>query len=362
MLSIFKNKRVLVTGHTGFKGSWLSAWFLELGAEVIGLSIDVPTDPAHFYVAQLDKRMTNIFGDVRDLAICQKAINENKPDFVFHLAAQPLVRKSYTDPLATFEVNMLGTLNILESLRMSNHPCTAVFITSDKCYDNVEQLWGYRENDKLGGKDPYSGSKGAAELVIRSYAESFFAKDESQVKVAVGRAGNVIGGGDWAEDRIVPDAMRSWSQQKTLVIRNKQATRPWQHVLEPLSGYLVLAAKMSSQKELNGEAFNFGPNSDQNFSVGELLTKVKEFLPDLNWEEEVQSVRPYEANLLKLCCDKALHILDWKPSLTFNENILLTTEWYNAYYSGNTNICDVTGKHIAAYIEKAKQNGAGWAL
>lgn len=361
MLSIFNKKRVLVTGHTGFKGSWLTAWLLQLGAEVIGLSIDIPTEPSHFYVAQLDKRITNIFSDVRDFSLCQAAIYKHRPDFVFHLAAQPLVRKSYIDPLATFEVNMLGTLNMLESLRKSNHPCTAVFITSDKCYDNIEQLWGYRENDKLGGKDPYSGSKGAAELVIRSYAESYFANDDSHVKVAVGRAGNVIGGGDWAEDRIFPDIMRSWSQQEMLFIRNKQSTRPWQHVLEPISGYLVLASTLALKKELNGEAFNFGPDSDQNFTVGELLTKVKEFLPDLKWEEEVQVVRPYEANLLKLCCDKSLHMLEWKPSLTFNENISLTTEWYNAYYSGKTNMSDVTSKHIAKYIDNAKQNGAVWA-
>lgn len=360
MLSVFSNKKVLVTGHTGFKGSWLSAWLLELGADVLGLSVDIPSNPSHFEVIELDKRILHIVGDVRDANTCISIIKEHQPDFVFHLAAQPLVRQSYTDPAYTFETNMLGTLNILEGLRLSNHACNAVFITSDKCYDNVEQIWGYREDDKLGGKDPYSGSKGVAELIIRSYAASFFQKEDSKVKVAVGRAGNVIGGGDWADDRIVPDIVRAWSENKIVNVRNKQSTRPWQHVLEPLSGYLVLAANLSENSKLNGEAFNFGPDSDQNFSVEKLLENFQSFLPGLRWEEEIHLAKTYEATLLKLCCDKALHLINWRPSLSFSENVSMTAVWYSEFYSSNGDMKDITINQINNYMQKARMKGNSW--
>jgi CDP-glucose 4,6-dehydratase len=255
---------------------------------------------------------------------------------------------------------MYGTLNMLEALRLSMHNCTAVFITSDKCYDNVEQLWGYRENDVLGGKDPYSGSKGAAELVIRSYVASFFGVG-SPVRLAVGRAGNVIGGGDWAEDRIVPDAVRAWSAGQTLQIRNPKATRPWQHVLEPLAGYLTLAAKLSQGEKLRGEAFNFGPPSDQNYSVAELLAAMSQHWPNATWKDVSAPDAVYEAGLLKLCCDKALHRLGWKPLLTFSENVSMTAKWYRDFYGGNLNIWETTKTQIAEYQVFGLNRAAVWA-
>jgi len=360
MLTHFRNKTVLVTGNTGFKGSWLSAWLVKLGARVVGLSLDIPSKPAHFSAANMDLHLTHIWGDVRDPVVCQAAIRDHAPDFVFHLAAQPLVRKSYSDPLFTFQSNVLGTLNMLEALRLSCHPCTAVFITSDKCYDNVEQAWGYRENDRLGGKDPYSGSKGAAELVIRSYAATFFASSGSPVRVAVGRAGNVIGGGDWAEDRIVPDAMRAWSLETNVLIRNPRATRPWQHVLEPLVGYLTLAARLYANSNLNGEAFNFGPAADQNYSVSELLNALRGYWPAASWQDGSDPNAPYEAGLLKLCCDKALHMLGWKPILSFEENVAMTSEWYRNFYDGDCDIWALTQRQIAHYERLAADQHAIW--
>ena len=270
----FNGKKVLVTGHTGFKGSWLTAWLLRLGSAVVGLSDSIPTSPAHFESAKMDARLSHHIGDVRDLNLVTRLIKEEQPDFVFHLAAQPLVRRSYFDPHLTIETNVMGTANILEALRLTQHPCTAIIVTSDKSYDNVEQIWGYRENDPLGGRDPYSASKGAAELVVKTYAQSYFSAADSPVKVAVGRAGNVIGGGDWAEDRIVPDCVRAWSRGESVEIRHPQATRPWQHVLEPLSGYLLLALSLAHDADLNGEPFNFGPPAQQNYAVAELLDKI----------------------------------------------------------------------------------------
>ncbi|EFA74422.1 CDP-glucose-4,6-dehydratase [Raphidiopsis brookii D9] len=353
MLQAFTNKSVLITGNTGFKGSWLTAWLLRHGAKVIGVSKDVPSQPSHFESANLESRITHIWGNIEDLETCQQLIQQYQPDFIFHLAAQPLVRLSYREPHATFTTNVVGTLNILESLRLSTHACTAILVTSDKCYDNVEQVWGYRETDRLGGKDPYSGSKGAAELVIRSYAESYFSSNDSLVKVAVGRAGNVIGGGDWAGDRIIPDTIRAWSSDQPVLIRNPHATRPWQHVLEPLSGYLTLAVKLPNNPLLNGESFNFGPAADQNYTVGNLLDAMRQHWKNRDWIDCSNSPSPYEAGLLKLCCDKAMHCLGWKPTLNFDETVALTTEWYQKHYSGH-NTWQVTQEQIAHYEERIK--------
>ena len=266
--NFYKDMKILITGHTGFKGSWLSAWLSQLGAKVIGLSDRVPTDPAHYNFSRgyLD---SDLRIDIKDADAVFSTINEIQPDFVFHLAAQPIVLESYKNPLNTFNTNVMGTGNVLDALRRSNHKCTAIMITSDKCYDNVEWTYGYRETDRLGGKDPYSGSKGAAELVIHSYVESFFKKPESNVSIGIGRAGNVIGGGDWAPYRIIPDYVQAWSKSKKPEIRSPFATRPWQHVLEPLSGYLSLATSLINDNDLNGEAFNFGPPSYQNHTVKE---------------------------------------------------------------------------------------------
>jgi CDP-glucose 4,6-dehydratase len=359
-LGIFKNKVVLITGNSGFKGSWLTAWMLQLGAKVVGLSLNLPSAPAHFSVAGLEGRIAHVWGDIRDVDICCSVINEHRPDFVFHLAAQPLVLRSYSDPHETFATNAGGTLNLLEALRLSGHPCTAVFITSDKCYDNVEQLWGYRENDRLGGKDPYSGSKGAAELMIRSYAASFFGGD-SPVRVAVGRAGNVIGGGDWADDRIVPDAVRAWSAGETLAIRSPRATRPWQHVLEPLAGYLTLAARLAADPTLRGEAFNFGPPSDQSYSVSALLEEMRSHWLGAKWQDTSEPGAVYEAGLLKLCCDKALHRLSWQPLLSFAENVAMTVDWYRAYYGKSSDIWELTQSQINHYQRLGSERGAIWS-
>lgn len=360
MFSSFKNSTVLVTGNTGFKGSWLSAWLLQLGAKVVGLSLNVPSLPAHFLAAGLSGHVEHLWGDLRDLQTCVSIVTKYRPDFVFHLAAQPLVRRSYLDPHETFATNVGGTLNILEALRISGHPCIAIFITSDKCYDNVEQVWGYRENDRLGGKDPYSGSKGAAELLIRSYAASFFS-GESQMRIAVGRAGNVIGGGDWADDRIVPDAVRAWSKGIVLNIRNPCATRPWQHVLEPLAGYLTLASHLTVDRSLCGESFNFGPLSDQSYSVSELLEEMRHHWSGASWLDISEPGAVYEAGLLKLCCDKAIHRLSWRPLLSFTENVALTADWYRSYYRGSSDILELTQSQIQRYQEWGRVRGAVWA-
>lgn len=358
----FHGKKVLVTGHTGFKGSWLTAWLLRLGASVSGLSDCVPTSPAHFDAASMSERLSHHLGDIRDPDLVKRLIKEVRPDFVFHLAAQPLVRRSYIAPHLTIETNVMGTANVLEALRLAQHPCTAIIVTSDKSYDNVEQVWGYRENDALGGKDPYSASKGAAELIVKTYAHSYFAAADSPVKVAVGRAGNVIGGGDWADDRIVPDCVRAWSRGESVEIRYPRATRPWQHVLEPLSGYLMLAISLANDPNLNGEPFNFGPPAHQNFAVAELLDSIKEHWPGATWKDVSGTSSFHEAGLLKLCCDKALHKIGWRPVMDFAETIRLTSSWYRSFYElSGIDVWDLTQHQIAEYELFAKERCAIWA-
>lgn len=358
----FKGRRVLVTGHTGFKGSWLTAWLLKLGAKVAGLSDGIPTEPSHFVTTGLKERIEHHIADLRDAATVEAIIHETRPDYVFHLAAQALVRRSYASPLATFHTNILGTAHLLEALRGLDKPCVAVLITSDKCYDNVEWVWGYRETDRLGGKDPYSASKGAAELVIRSYVESFM-RESSSVRVGVGRAGNVIGGGDWAEDRIVPDCMRAWSVGQTVSVRNPAATRPWQHVLEPLSGYLTLACALAESPTLHGEAFNFGPRAEQNHSVQTLLDALTDHLPGTLWQDISQANdNHHEAGLLKLNCDKALHRLRWQPALDFAETVRLTAQWYRTYYTQPSDpMLETTLNQLQAYFDAARKAGIPWA-
>ncbi|MCZ7393738.1 MAG: CDP-glucose 4,6-dehydratase [Candidatus Methanoperedens sp.] len=356
---IYSNKKVLITGNTGFKGSWLSIWVSMLGADVYGLSNGIPTTPSHFTAAGLKDKITYYEKDIRTLQDVRQIIEEVKPDFVFHLAAQPLVRLSYSNPALTIETNVIGTMNILEALRQLDHPCCAVMITSDKCYDNVEWIWGYRETDSLGGKDPYSASKGAAELVVRTYANSFFNRPESKVKVASVRAGNVIGGGDWAMHRIVPDCMRAWSQGEPVKVRNLNATRPWQHVLEPLSGYLRVGQKLSEDPGLNGEPFNFGPPADQNYTVGELIAQMQE-----SWQGGVDVLQPgrdeKEATLLKLCCDKALHMLGWKANMNFQETVKFTVDWYKTYYEQKEDVFNMTCDQIEEYVKMAKDRKLIW--
>ena len=336
--SVFNGKKVLITGHTGFKGSWLSAWLTYLGAKVIGLSDRVPTNPAHYNLLK-DNLDSDLRIDVNDSETIYSIINDIQPDFVFHLAAQPIVLESYSNPLQTFNTNVIGTGNVLDALRRSNHKCIAVMITSDKCYDNVEWTYGYRETDRLGGKDPYSGSKGAAELVIHSYVESYFKKSESNVHVGIGRAGNVIGGGDWAPHRIIPDCVQAWSKNEKPEIRSPFATRPWQHVLEPLSGYISLAIALSKNNKLNGEAFNFGPPAHQNHTVKELVDEIVTYWKGAGWlDKSKENSTPPEAGLLKLNCDKSLHLLGWQATLNFKETAKWTGEWYRTFYENGPEV------------------------
>ena len=331
---VYKNKKVLVTGHTGFKGSWLITWLLELGANVIGISNNIPTKPSMFEELKLEKKTKNFFLDIRDLSAIEEILSIEKPDFVFHLAAQPIVSISYKDPIETIASNVLGTANILESLRKSNHNCVAVIITSDKAYDNVEQVWGYKENDKMGGKDIYSGSKGAAELVIKSYFHSFFKNEKSNIKIGIGRAGNVIGGGDWASDRIVVDCMEAWSKGNTLEIRAPKATRPWQHVLEPLSGYLVLAQELFLNGDNFAEGWNFGPKDEDCKPVSWILDEmVSHWGNNASWILDKNN-NPHEAGFLKLDCSKASNRLKWNPKWDSEYAIQQTLFWYQKFYEG----------------------------
>jgi CDP-glucose 4,6-dehydratase len=360
--SFYKNKRVFITGVTGFKGSWLALWLNKLGADVAGYADCIPTEPSLFKAAALDKFVNITWGDIRDFEKLSASVESYKPDVVFHLAAQSLVKKSYEQPRETFEVNAIGTINVLEVLRKTSYVKAAVFITSDKCYQNVEWDWGYRENDKLGGNDPYSASKAAAEIVIHSYLKSYF---QNSVPLASVRAGNVIGGGDWALDRIVPDCVKAWSENKEAVIRNPSATRPWQHVLEPLSGYMLLAVKLAECPEkFRGESFNFGPLSEQNRTVLELISEMSKAWKNTGWKilgEDNKKV--HEAKLLKLCCDKALAYMDWRPTLEFSETSSMTAEWYSEFYSSkNIDMKNFTSKQIDEYINKAKVKKQIWGL
>ncbi|MEG2340884.1 MAG: CDP-glucose 4,6-dehydratase [Odoribacter sp.] len=363
--NVYKGKKVLVTGNTGFKGSWLTTWLLELGAEVYGISKDVPTSPSMFEVLHLNEKIHHYEANVRDYDNLYQIINKISPDFVFHLAAQAIVSTSYKNPTDTIATNVIGTMNVLEVLRQINHPCTAIIITSDKCYDNVEWVWGYKETDALGGKDIYSGSKGAAELVFKSYYYSFFKQSGCKVRMASVRAGNVIGGGDWALDRIVPDCMRAWSENRVVEIRSPKATRPWQHVLEPLSGYLNLAAKLSIDETLNGQSFNFGPAAEYNRTVQELLENLSEcwkFKEPSKAYVVTDDIKFHEAGLLKLNCDKALFYLRWTATLNYEKLLDFTGDWYYNYYKTDCDMYDYTINQVKEYETIAREKGIKWAI
>ncbi len=359
--NIYHKKKVLITGNTGFKGSWLSAWLLKLEADVYGLSHGIPTNPSHFEVARIGHKIKHFQADIRLFEETLRVVEEVEPDFVFHLAAQPLVRLSYESPVETLSANIMGSAHILEALRLLDHPCVVIMITSDKCYDNVEWTWGYRETDALGGKDPYSASKGSAELVIKTYINSYFSDPKSKIKVAVGRAGNVIGGGDWALDRLIPDCVAAWSQGKAAEIRSPKSIRPWQHVLEPLSGYLVLGQKLAENSELNGEPFNFGPSIIQNLTVADVIEKICHYWPDGRWDSFFAEENVHEARVLRLCCNKARYLLNWRPILDFEETIGMTMEWYRHYYENpDADIWDLTQKQIDNYIRLAGNQTQAW--
>ena len=329
-LSCYQGKRVLVTGHTGFKGSWLCEWLLALGAEVYGFSNGIPTKPSLFRQLKLAKRIQeDIRGDVRDRAAVLAAVKRIKPDFVFHLAAQPLVRLSYEQPVETFDTNVMGTIHVLDALRALKRKCSAVLITTDKCYENRETTRPYRESDSMGGYDPYSCSKGCDELVISSYRRSFFNSPDSPVWIASARAGNVIGGGDWAKDRIVPDCFRALQKGVAIPVRNKVSTRPWQHVLEPLSGYLTLGAALDARQNFAEVAsgFNFGPNPNANRTVKEVVEELLKHTKG-KWLDRSDPNAVHEAGLLNLNITKARKVLGWKPTWNFEETIAKVAEWY----------------------------------
>jgi CDP-glucose 4,6-dehydratase len=346
----FKNKKVIVTGHTGFKGSWLAFWLAHLGANVSGISLGQVSQPSNFEVSKVIELVDEYYLDIRDTSALKNIINQIQPDFIFHLAAQSLVLPSYTNPIETLTTNAIGSANILEGLRGLDKNVVAIMITSDKAYDNLGWAWGYRETDKLGGKDPYSASKGMTELAIRSYIESFFNSKESNVRIGITRAGNVIGGGDWAVDRIVPDCVRAWSNNEAVEIRSPNSTRPWQHVLEPLGGYLKLCVELSKSDRLHGEAYNFGPPANQNHSVAELIEEMGKHWENVRWDDTSNAQdHLHEAGLLKLNCDKALHDLYWLPSLDFKQTVEMTVKWYRDYYENSENMHEYSLSQIEAY-------------
>jgi len=361
--NVYQGKKVLVTGDTGFKGAWLSIWLTMLGAEVIGYSSYLPSNPCLFLVCKVDKQIKHIKGDVRDFDSMKNVFKKYKPDFIFHLAAQPIVSRAYLDPKLTFETNVLGTVNVLECIRKYLNKAITVIITSDKCYKNMEWNWGYREVDPLGGDEPYSSSKACAELVCQSYFKSFFYSSLSPFRIVTARAGNVIGGGDWAVDRIVPDCVRAWSGNKALQIRNPKSTRPWQHVLEPLSGYLWLGAKLFESGKLNGESFNFGPDYKMSKSVKELIEIFsKHFKGNDKWAHKGKSNLPKESMFLKVSCDKALIYLGWHGVLSFTDTIRIAAEWYDQYYKNvKCGMLNFTTEQIKNYISEARNNELPWA-
>ena len=332
--NFWKGKRVFLTGHTGFKGSWLSLWLQQMGAEVKGFSLTPPTNPSLFVEAKVAQQMQSEIGDIRDFSKLSESIRTFNPDILLHLAAQPLVRLSYKEPIETYSTNVMGTVNVLEASRYASHLRAIVVITTDKCYENREWEWGYRENEPMGGHDPYSNSKGCAELVVSAYQRSFFHTPDTAA-VASARAGNVIGGGDWAEDRLIPDILRAFEKQQSVIIRNPLSTRPWQHVLEPLSGYLVLAQRLWQDGKAFAEGWNFGPKDDDCQPVQWILDKMVHFWGDGAHYEIDKSEQPHEANFLKLDCSKAAMRLKWHPKWRLEQTLEQIVHWHRAWLEGD---------------------------
>jgi len=359
-----RGKTVLITGHTGFIGSWLSLWLHLLGVKVIGFSLEPPTNPSMFEVVELSKYVVHNIGDVKDSNHFTECLIHHKPEVVFHLAAQPLVMTSYQNPVETFRTNIMGVVNVLEGIRNTNSVRACVIMTSDKCYRNDEKTDAYKENDPMGGHDPYSGSKGAAELVTSAYRNSFFNPNDIEkhkVSIATIRAGNVIGGGDWARDRIVPDCIHSLMSKQSVALRHPKAIRPWQHVLEPLSGLLCLTAKMMENLATYGEAWNFGPSHSSKVTVEELVTQVIKQWGSGNWTSDKTHSSFHESNYLMLDSSKAMNLLGWQPVYSLNEAVSETISWYKAYASATTQMNDFTITQIQKYIKKAKQMNISWA-
>lgn len=355
----YNDRRVLITGHTGFKGSWLTFWLSQLGAKVTGYSLPPPTEPNHYTL--LNPKINSITGDLRDADLLKKVFREHRPEIVFHLAAQAIVRLSYKDPVETFSSNVMGTINLFEAARTADSLRAIVNITSDKCYENREWVWGYRENDPLGGYDPYSASKGCAEIVTASYRNSFFNINEygkqHSTLVASARAGNVIGGGDWAVDRLIPDIMRAVDRNEKVKIRNPMATRPWQHVLEPLSGYLMLGQKLLEGVTECAESWNFGPSEDGSITVGKIAEEVKKIWPKIDYEIERQPDQPHEAGMLRLDCSKARSKLHWAPVWNGEKTFEKTTQWYRSFYESSGL---KSSEDLKSFIEDARDKKITW--
>lgn len=348
VFSAFAGHRVMVTGHTGFKGSWLAFLLKEIGAEVLGYALPAEQPLSHFETLDLAKSIHHIEADVRDAALLIKTMRDFQPEFVFHLAAQALVRPSYADPRTTFDTNVMGSVNLLEAVRQCDSVRSLVYITSDKCYENLEWIWGYRENDRLGGHDPYSASKAAAEIVFSAYARSFFSQRPG-LGAASTRAGNVIGGGDWAQDRIVPDCIRAIGANEPIKLRNPNATRPWQHVLEPLSGYLLLAARLREAPTTYSGAWNFGPSSNQVRTVLNVAQHMVAHFGRGSVEVEKTGTQQHEANLLQLNCDKAHQLLGWQPRWHVDQTLTATAEWYKTVMGG-VDAATITRQQLRAYF------------
>ena len=349
----WKDKTVLVTGHTGFKGSWISIILKKFGSNVIGFSKDIPTKPSMFEILKVEKGMKSVIGDINNLDHVNQIFEENKPEIVIHMAAQAIVRKSYDEPLETFSTNMMGTVNILEAIRNSDSVKVAIIVTSDKSYKMKKDHSKLSEDDPMGGYDPYSCSKGCAELIISSYRNSFFNMEKfSQHKIALSsvRAGNVIGGGDWGTDRLVPDIIRGIQNESISKIRNPQSTRPWQHVLDPLAGYLVLAEKMWHDGEKFSQGWNFGPTENEEYSVQQIIEFMKKQIGDkLNFKIETVS-QPHEEKYLRLDCSKATNQLNWKSKMSLEKTLLWTINWYKEFMQGS-NMQEFTDKQIDEFIK-----------
>ncbi|MDP2142889.1 MAG: CDP-glucose 4,6-dehydratase [Gallionella sp.] len=351
--SFWRGKKVFLTGHTGFKGSWLSLWLQQLGAEVTGYALQPPTNPSLFEVASVATGMASIIGDIRDGVALGKAMCDAAPDIVIHMAAQPLVRYSYVNPVETYSTNVMGTVHLLEAVRQTPSVRAVVNVTSDKCYDNKEWVWGYRENEAMGGFDPYSNSKGCAELVTGAYRNSFFSPAkyaEHRVALASARAGNVIGGGDWAEDRLIPDILRAIAENRPVVIRSPHAIRPWQHVLEPLSGYLSLAQKLYEQGVSHAEGWNFGPNDEDAKPVQWIVERLtQQWGEGASWRLD-EGEHPHEAHYLKLDCSKAKMRLDWQPRWELAHTLEMIVAWQRAWLA-KEEMRSLTLKQIEQYAQ-----------
>jgi CDP-glucose 4,6-dehydratase len=350
---IYQNKRVLITGHTGFKGSWLALWLHKLGAKITGLALSPNTVPSHFNLIRLQDLIAHVEGDIRDGETVRKTFEQANPEIVFHLAAQAIVRDSYDDPKTTFDINLGGTVNIMEAVRSCPSVKAVVVVTSDKCYENKEWVWGYRENDPIGGHDPYSASKGATEIICAAYLRSYFDKNGRgpHIGFATARAGNVIGGGDWAKDRIIPDCVRSLSKGEPIIVRNPNATRPWQHVLDPLSGYLLLAKQLLEDPEHFSGPWNFGPVENGQIKVIELVEKfIKEWGSGQIETPPLKVNTPHEAHILRLCIDRAVHELSWKPRLDNGDAIDFTVDWYKSWHKGENDLQQLSFKQIHDYM------------